>query len=73
MSDRTQKFCDLSLHFNKNGTSFASPVAQACGLGLPLAWMAKEIFAYLAYWWGMISYDYCIYQSKLLPQQFEIQ
>ena len=87
MSDKTQTFCDLSLHYCNNeisfafpetlsfhscnnGISFVFPETQACGLWLLWARMVHEIFACLSYWWGTISYDHCIYQSKLLPHQF---
>ena len=70
MSDRAQKFCDLSLHSCNNSISFVFPGTWTCGLGLLWEWMVHEIFTCLACWWGTISYDYCIYQSKLLPQQF---
>ena len=70
MSDRTQKFCDLNLNFCKNGISFAFPGTRTCGLKFLWVWVAYEIFSCLVYWWGTISYDYCIYWSKLLPQQF---
>ena len=70
MSDRTQTFCNLSLHLCNNGISFASPRTQACELGLLWARMVHKIFACFAYWWGMTSYDWCIYQSKLLLRQF---
>ena len=70
MSGTTQKFCDLGLHFCNNGISFASPGTQAYVFKLLWAWMVHEIFTCLSYWWGAISYDYCIYQLELLPKQF---
>ena len=42
----------------------------AGGLGLLWACVVHEIFACLTYWWGTASYDYCIYESKLLRQKF---
>ena len=70
MSDKTQEFCDLSLHSCNNGVSIASPRTWACGLGLLWTWMVHKIFACLAYWRGTISYNYCIYRSKVLQQEY---
>ena len=70
MSYRTQRFCDLSFYSCNSGISFASPRTWACGLGLLWTWMVHEIFACLAYWRGTISFNYFIYQSKLLLQEF---
>ena len=70
MSDRTQTFCDLSLYSCNNVISFVSPGTRPCGLVLLWAWMVHEIFVCLAYWWGTISNDYLIYQSKFFPQKF---
>ena len=65
MSDKTQRS-----HSCNNDITFASNGTRAYGLGLFWAWMLHETFICLAYWWRKISYDYCIYQLKLLPQQF---
>ena len=70
MSDRTQNIYYLSLHSCNNRISFTCPGALACELGLLWAWMLYEVFACLAYWWGKISWNYCIYQWKLSPQEF---
>ena len=70
MSDRTQNCRDLSLHYCNNAIWLASSGTRACKLGLLWAWMVHEIFAWLAYYWETISYDYCIYQYKFLPQLF---
>ena len=53
-----------------NGISFVTAENWACGLKPLWLWMFHEMFTCLAFWLGKISYDYCIYQSKFLSQQF---
>ena len=68
-SKKKKKIWDVSLHSCKNDISFAYTGTRACGLEPLWAWMVHETFISLVWCWGTIFYDYCIYQSKLLPQQ----
>ena len=52
MSDGTQNFCDMSLHFCNNDILFASPGTWPYGLRLLCLlwlWMVYEILACLTY------------------------
>ena len=47
MSDKTHKFCDLSLHSCNNGISFASSGNRPCGLGVSRYWwFMRFLFAW---------------------------
>ena len=70
MSDKKQNIWDLKCLSCNNSIPFASTRTRTHGLELLWSWMVHDAFACLSYWWGRIPYDYCIYQSKLLPQQF---
>ena len=76
MSDKTQKFCDMSLHScnnGNNGISFNSLGTWAGGLGLLWAWIVHEIFGYLAYWWRTIFYDCCIFDIYEIKKHSQVK
>ena len=76
MSDKTQKFCDMSLHScnnGSNGISFNSLGTWAGGLGLLWAWVVHESFGYLAYWWRTIFYDCCIFDIYEIKKHSQVK